>query len=63
MKTPVTFGETTVFPSKVLDEDRRVNVYLPPLYAENPEKKYPVVYILDGGVEEDFFSFDKLTSF
>lgn len=63
VKTPVTFGETTVFPSKVLDEDRRVNVYLPPLYAENPEKKYPVVYILDGGVEEDFFHLTSLLRF
>lgn len=63
VKTPVTFGETTVFPSKILEEERRVNIYVPPSYMDGAGKKYPVVYILDGGVEEDFFHLTSLLRF
>ncbi|NOH59282.1 tetratricopeptide repeat protein [Alteromonas sp. 07-89-2] len=34
--------------SKVLNEQREVVVQLPKGYAENPDKKYPVIYRLDG---------------
>jgi len=34
--------------SKVLNEQREVVVQLPKSYAENPDKKYPVIYRLDG---------------
>lgn len=60
---PITVGETTILPSKILQEDRRVNIYLPTSYTENAEKKYPVVYILDGGVEEDFLHLTGLLRF
>ena len=40
-------------PSKVLDQTRRINVYLPPGYAEGTQA-FPVMYLLDGGVQEDF---------
>lgn len=33
---------------------RRINVYLPPGYAEASEKKFPVLYMPDGGIAEDF---------
>ena len=36
--------------SKVLNEQREVVVQLPKSYAENPEKKFPVIYRLDGAV-------------
>lgn len=36
------------FESKVLKEQREVVVQLPKGYAENPDKKYPVIYRLDG---------------
>ncbi|WP_269520116.1 alpha/beta hydrolase-fold protein [Alteromonas sp. BMJM2] len=38
------------FKSKVLKEEREVVVQLPKGYAENPDKKYPVIYRLDGAV-------------
>lgn len=36
-----------------LEADREVNVVLPLSYADNPERRYPVVYMLDGGVAQD----------
>jgi predicted alpha/beta superfamily hydrolase len=40
-------------PSKRLGEDRRINVYLPPGYTGGAAT-FPVLYMPDGGVEEDF---------
>mgnify|MGYP000704292684 CR=1 FL=1 len=34
--------------SVILDEQRSFSVYLPPSYNENPDKEYPVIYLLDG---------------
>lgn len=50
---PLTIGETFTIPSKVLREDRRINVYLPAGYASS-ETRFPVLYMPDGGVAEDF---------
>lgn len=52
-RTPAAIGETFVIPSKVLGEDRVVNVYVPPGYAGGSER-YPVLYMPDGGMNEDF---------
>lgn len=35
------------------EADHEVNVVLPLSYADNPERRYPVVYMLDGGVAQD----------
>jgi predicted alpha/beta superfamily hydrolase len=51
---PLTIGETFTILSKVLGETRRINVYLPPAYAETPSTRLPVLYMPDGGVAEDF---------
>jgi predicted alpha/beta superfamily hydrolase len=51
---PVCIGTSYTIPSKVLDQTRRINVYLPPSYAEG-DARYPVLFLLDGGVKEDFF--------
>ena len=40
--------------SRVLAERRLINVYLPPGYQASPVTAYPVVYMLDGGLAEDF---------
>ena len=50
---PLAIGETFVLPSKVLKEDRRINVYLPAAYFEG-EARLPVLYMPDGGIDEDF---------
>jgi len=47
-------GETFTIESKALREVRRINIYLPPAYAESPDRRLPVLYMPDGGVGEDF---------
>lgn len=48
--------ETFTFESKALAETRRINVYTPPGYAEEAKgaTRYPVLYMPDGGLQEDF---------
>jgi len=38
----------------VLGENRQMNIYLPDAYRKEDTTKYPVIYLLDGGVDEDF---------
>lgn len=45
--------ETFVIQSSVLGEVRRINVWTPPGYADR-RTRYPVLYMPDGGVDEDF---------
>jgi predicted alpha/beta superfamily hydrolase len=52
--TPLVIGETFTVESRILDEKRRINVYLPPGYAESRDARVPVLYMLDGGIAEDF---------
>jgi predicted alpha/beta superfamily hydrolase len=51
---PLVIGETFTLDSKGLGEKRRVNVYLPAGYADAPDARFPVLYVLDGGLDEDF---------
>jgi uncharacterized protein len=51
---PLSFGETFMISSKVLEETRPINVYTPPAYAESADVELPVLYMLDGGMGEDF---------
>jgi uncharacterized protein len=51
--TPLVMGETFALDSSVLGERRVVNVYLPPGYRDGAGR-FPVLYLLDGGVREDF---------
>lgn len=51
---PLVLGWTDEIQSSVLKEKRVLNIYLPEGYDKNDTVKYPVVYLLDGGVEEDF---------
>lgn len=50
---PIVIGQSYAVPSAILGETRRLNVWLPPSYGQG-EARYPVVYLLDGGEEEDF---------
>jgi len=53
-KTTVnTVGINHIITSKILNEDRQIQVYLPQGYSSS-KKKYPVVYLLDG---QRFFLF------
>jgi uncharacterized protein len=51
---PIVIGESLTVESVVLGETRRINVYMPPGYAEAKDMRYPVLYMPDGGLAEDF---------
>ena len=51
---PLTIGETLMVRSAALGETRRINVYLPPGYQEAADRRFPVLYMPDGGLAEDF---------
>ncbi|CAM2064158.1 Alpha/beta hydrolase [Sulfidibacter corallicola] len=51
---PVVLARSYTLPSKILEQQRRINVYVPPGY-ETGDRRYPVLYLLDGGTKEDFF--------
>ena len=42
------------FQSATLNEERILNIYLPEGYSENDTVNYPVIYLLDGSINEDF---------
>lgn len=44
----IILAKTHQLKSVILDEQRSFSVYLPPSYNENPDKEYPVIYLLDG---------------
>ena len=51
---PLSIGETFTVESRVLHETRRINVWVPPVYADSAGVRLPVLYMPDGGVGEDF---------
>lgn len=51
---PLVIGETFTIDSRILGETRRINVYTPPAYTLPPDGRLPVLYMPDGGVQEDF---------
>ena len=50
----LTIGQTFTLNSHVLGETRRINVYLPAGYTEQGTERLPVLYMPDGGMQEDF---------
>ncbi|MXP38641.1 alpha/beta hydrolase [Erythromicrobium ramosum] len=48
---PLTIGETVTL--EALGVERAVNIILPPDYAAEPEKRWPVIYLLDGAMKQD----------
>lgn len=48
---PIAIGETFTIESRILAETRRINVFAPPFADDGP---LPVLYMLDGGIHEDF---------
>jgi predicted alpha/beta superfamily hydrolase len=51
--SPITLGQSYRIQSRALGEERRINVVLPPGYRGEPKRRYPVLYLIDGGVEQD----------
>jgi uncharacterized protein len=51
--TPIVVGSAYRFHSAVLNDNLTINVLLPAGYSVS-DQKFPVLYLLDGGAEEDF---------
>lgn len=58
---PLTIGEVRTLKSKVLNEERTLNIYLPQGFDKT--KSYPIIYLLDGSVNEDFIHVSGLVQF
>jgi predicted alpha/beta superfamily hydrolase len=58
---PLTIGEIRTVNSKILKEERTLNIYLPQNF--NKTKPYPVIYLLDGSINEDFIHVTGLIQF
>lgn len=51
---PVPVHDTFTVASQVLGEARPINVYTPPGYHDALAGRFPVLYMPDGGIDEDF---------
>lgn len=51
--TPVVVGQSFSLASASFGTARTVNVWLPRSYAQG-QKRYPVLYLIDGGADQDF---------
>ena len=58
---PFSIGETHTFRSQILAEKRILNIVLPDKFDK--QKAYPVIYLLDGSVNEDIIHISGLVQF
>lgn len=56
-------GKTITIKSNVLQEDRVLNIYLPVHYSLDSLKNYPVIYLLDGSMDEDIIHVSGIVQF
>lgn len=61
--TPITIGQQVTVDSKILGEKRLVNIYLPEGYNAKDTLRYPVIYLLDGALDEDFIHITGLVQY
>ena len=61
--TEFSIGDRVTMRSEVLQEDRVLNIYLPNGYSADSAHTYPVIYLLDGSVHEDFIHIAGLVQF
>jgi len=59
----LTIGDKIEIQSEILNENRILNIYLPNSYSKKSLKKYPVIYLLDGSMNEDFIHISGLVQF
>jgi predicted alpha/beta superfamily hydrolase len=52
-QVPISIGVSHKIQSTALQEARTINVVLPAGYGKEPLRRYPVLYLLDGGLEQD----------
>lgn len=60
---PLSIGLTDQIFSAKLGEERKVNLYFPEGYKREDNKSYPVIYLLDGGIDEDFIHVSGIVQF
>ena len=58
---PLTIGEIRTIKSKILNEERILNINLPQNFDKT--KSYPIIYLLDGSMNEDFVHVSGLVQF
>ena len=58
---PLTIGEIRTLKSEILKEERTLNIYLPQNFDK--AKSYPIIYLLDGSMNEDFIHVSGLVQF
>ncbi|MCU7619120.1 alpha/beta hydrolase-fold protein [Chryseobacterium sp. PBS4-4] len=58
---PLTIGEIRTLKSGILKEERTLNIYLPQNFDKT--KSYPIIYLLDGSMNEDFIHVTGLVQF
>lgn len=51
---PIPIGTSYTIMSRHLEGARTINIRLPAGYSEQPNRRWPVLYLLDGGLEQDF---------
>lgn len=51
---PLVIGDVHTIASRVMGGDRRIVVRVPGGYRDEPTRRYDVVYVIDGGPEQDF---------
>jgi predicted alpha/beta superfamily hydrolase len=61
--TFIEMGGAYNFYSNILGENRVLNIYLPANYHTNDSVNYPVIYLLDGSLNEDYFHIAGLLQF
>jgi len=59
--SPLILGRTEVLHSRILSEDRILNIYLPQGYDST--SRYPIIYLLDGSADEDFIHISGIVQF
>lgn len=63
LEQKIELGVIKEISSGILAEKRSINIYLPDNYSENDTTKYPVIYLLDGSLDEDFIHVVGLVQF
>lgn len=53
-RQPLIIGESFTLDSVIMAEPRPINVFIPTVYGQKIDKPLPVLYMLDGGIDEDF---------
>lgn len=52
--TPITVGSVHRLTSSVYGGEQTIAVRLPKGYSDDPDRRWPVVYVLDGGPDQDY---------